>query len=53
MKKYLIEVLEEVSCDSAYYENAKTLIDKISSFDEVDYKYIPDNSLYTEFLGKK
>lgn len=53
MKKYLKEVLSEVKADSKYYEKATKLISKIDAFKEIDYKYIPDNSLYTEFLGKK
>lgn len=53
MKKYAIETLSEVAPESQYYEYAQALIKKLSSFDEVDYKYIPKNSLYTEFLGKK
>ncbi len=53
MKKYAIETLLEVLPESKYYKYAQGLIKKMSSLDEVDYKYIPRNSLYTEFLGKK
>ncbi|MBQ3589800.1 MAG: hypothetical protein II980_05045, partial [Clostridia bacterium] len=53
MKKYAIETLSEVQTESKYYEYAQALINKLSAFDEVDYEYIPKNSLSTEFLGKK
>lgn len=53
MKKYAIETLSEVQTESKYYKYAQALINKLSAFDEVDYEYIPKNSLYTEFLGKK
>ena len=53
MRNHLIEVLSEVKKESKYYEKASKLISKIESFGEIDYKYIPKNSLYTEFLGKK
>lgn len=53
MKKYLKEVLWEVKSDSKYYNKAQKLLSKLDNFLEIDYKYIPENSLYTEFLGKK
>lgn len=53
MKDYLKNVLSEVKADSKYYEKSQKLLSKIESFYEIDYKYIPKNSLYTEFLGKK
>ncbi len=53
MKKYAKETLLEVMPDSKYYESAQKLINKIDVLDEISYDYIPSNSLYTEFLGKK
>lgn len=53
MKKYLIEVLAVVKKESKYYEKATKILNKVSHLDEIDYKYIPKGSLYTEFLGKK
>lgn len=53
MKRYLIEVLSEIDKESKYYEKANKLQNKLRNIDEIDYKYIPNNSLYTEFLGKK
>ncbi|MBQ8145222.1 MAG: Flp pilus assembly complex ATPase component TadA [Clostridia bacterium] len=53
LKPYILEVLSEVNENSTYYDKAKNLIEKFSGLDEIKYEYIPKNSLYTEFLGKK
>ncbi len=53
MKKYIKEVLSEVPRESVYFEKAQKLINKFNEFEELSYDYIPKNSLYTEFLGKK
>lgn len=53
MRDYLINTLNEVNQDSKYYDKAQALIKKVESLDSIDYEYIPKNSLYTEFLGKK
>ncbi len=53
MKKYIKEVLSEVPIDSRYFDKAQKLSAKFDSFEELSYDYIPKNSLYTEFLGKK
>ena len=53
MKSYLVNVLSDFDKNSKYYEKAKTLLEKVKSFDEIKYDYIPKGSLYTEFLGKK
>ena len=53
MKKYLQEAFSEIPEESKYYKKAQSILDKISQFEEIDYKYIPKDSLYTEFLGKK
>ena len=53
MKKYITEALIEIEKNSKYYETAIKLLNKFSHLDEIDYKYIPNGSLYTEFLGKK
>ena len=53
MKKYLTEVLLEINKESKYFDKAQKLLDKIAHLDEINYEYIPENSLYTEFLGKK
>ena len=53
IKPYITEVLSEVAQDSKYYPIARELMNKFSNLDEIKYEYIPKNSLYTEFLGKK
>ena len=53
IKPYIQETLAEVKPDSKYYEQARVLLEKFASLDEISYDYIPENSLYTEFLGKK
>lgn len=53
MKPYIIDVLNEVSTSSKYYDRAMSLKSKFEGLDEISYDYIPKGSLYTEFLGKK
>ena len=53
IKPYIVSVLSEVASDSKYYPMAKDIMDKFANLDEIKYEYIPKNSLYTEFLGKK
>lgn len=53
MKKYITEVLSEIRKESKYYSRAQGMIEKFSTLPNIDYKYIPKDSLYTEFLGKK
>lgn len=53
IKPYIEATLAEVKPESKYYASARALLDKFSGLDEINYDYIPKNSLYTEFLGKK
>ena len=53
MKKYIKDVLSEVNEASRYYQKAQKLLSKFDLLEEISYDYIPKNSLYTEFLGKK
>ena len=53
LKKYIIEVLKDVDFSSKYYPKAKELKEKFDRLDEISFDYVPKNSLYTEFLGKK
>ena len=34
-------------------DKQKEILEKFDGLDEISYDYIPSNSLYTEFLGKK
>lgn len=53
MKKYVLETLREMKKNGLYFEEAEKLKKKFEGLDEISYDYIPANSLYTEFLGKK
>ncbi|MBE6674772.1 MAG: hypothetical protein E7596_06665 [Ruminococcaceae bacterium] len=53
IKPYILEVLSEIEKGSKYYDIAEGLMAKFENLDEIKYEYIPENSLYTEFLGKK
>lgn len=53
MKDYIIDVLSEVNEESKYYNSAQELIKRFINLERISYEYIPKDSLYTEFLGKK
>lgn len=53
IKPYIVQVLSEIKEDSKYYGQALTILNKFENIEEISYEYIPKNSLYTEFLGKK
>ncbi|MBQ8392557.1 MAG: Flp pilus assembly complex ATPase component TadA [Clostridia bacterium] len=53
IKKYIIEVLSDVEPSSRFYSKAFEMREKYKLLDEISFDYVPGNSLYTEFLGKK
>jgi hypothetical protein len=53
LKGYIIDILNEVEENSKYYNKANELKQKFLKLDSISYDYVPKNSLYTEFLGKK
>ena len=53
LKNYIIEILDEVEQDNVYYGQAISLRKKFEDLLSISYDYVPNNSLYTEFLGKK
>ncbi|MBQ9703980.1 MAG: Flp pilus assembly complex ATPase component TadA [Clostridia bacterium] len=53
LKKYIIEVLKDVEPGSKYYEKAMELENKFKALCDISFDYVPEGSLYTEFLGKK
>ena len=53
IKKYIIEVLKDVLPSSRYYGKAVELRDKYIGLPDISFDYVPADSLYTEFLGKK
>lgn len=53
LRGYIIDILNEVDENSKYYSKAMELKEKFLKLDTISYDYVPSNSLYTEFLGKK
>lgn len=53
MKPYLKDALSKIPRSSQYFDDAESLLKKFENIQEISYDYIPENSLYTEFLGKK
>ena len=53
LRGYIVDILNEVEENSKYYDKAKELKNKFLKLDTISYDYVPKNSLYTEFLGKK
>ena len=53
LRPYVLSILEKVKADSLYYPQAEALKNKFISLPEIAYNLVPDNSMYTEFLGKK
>ena len=53
LKDYIVDILDEVEENSKYYDKAKELKEKFLKLDSISYDYVPKNSLYVEFLGKK
>lgn len=51
IKSYLIPILDEVHPESEYRKTADEMIKKIEAFDDISYAYVPENSVYKEFLG--
>ena len=52
LRDYIIDILSEIKKDSKYYIKANELVRKYRALNcSIDYKYIPRDSIYTEFLG--
>ncbi|MGN0447258.1 MAG: uridine kinase [Acutalibacteraceae bacterium] len=50
-KSEAIKLLSHVKADSEYFENANSLIQRLSLFETIQKEDIPDNSLLHEFIG--
>lgn len=50
LKNELFKILPEVKKDSKYYEKAHWILEILSSADEISAGYLPENSLYHEFM---
>ncbi|MBQ9121320.1 MAG: hypothetical protein IJY12_03025 [Clostridia bacterium] len=53
LKPYVLSILAEVKEDSPYFAQAEVLRIKFEPLPEISYGLVPENSMYTEFLGKK
>lgn len=51
MKKYALEMLQQVPYDSEYFIQANRLSKFLKYFNDIDDKYIPCNSILREFIG--
>lgn len=50
LKESLCSILSEVRKESKYYEKAESIISVLKNADTVSEKYLPENSLYHEFM---
>ena len=51
MKKYALPLLENVGQDSPYFPIAERLLRMLKYFDNLEDKWVPNNSLMREFIG--
>lgn len=51
IKPYIMPLLDSVPADSIYRPHADAIIQKLAPLEVIDYKYVPDKSVYKEFLG--
>ena len=52
LKKYAMPLLREISPEQEEYSEAKRLYRLLSYFKDIDSKYVPNQSLLREFIGK-
>lgn len=53
IKPYVLPLLESIRPESAHFEKARALIDKFKNIPVIDSKFVPETSVYREFIGKK
>lgn len=51
IKPFAIPLLETIKEDSEYFEKAQGLLEKLSAVPEIDADYVPDDSVFREFIG--
>ena len=49
---YILPMLESLKDDAVYSGKVKQVVDILEAFDDIDYTYIPKNSLLREFIGE-
>ncbi|MBR6736486.1 MAG: nucleoside kinase [Oscillospiraceae bacterium] len=48
---YVLPILEDLKKNTVSHAKAYQLVNMLEEFDDIDYKYIPENSLLREFIG--
>ena len=51
LKKYLMPLLEEIDNTHPEYAESKRLYEFLKYFEDIEDKYVPENSLLREFIG--
>ena len=51
LKKYALPLLQEIDNTNVEYAEAKRLAEFLKYFEDIDDKYVPENSLLREFIG--
>lgn len=53
IKPFLIPLLEGLSKDSIYKDEANALIKRVQSLPTIDQRFVPENSVFREFIGER
>ena len=48
---YILPMLGEMKDDSVFAGKVRQIVEILEAFDDIDYSYIPENSLLREFIG--
>lgn len=49
---YILPMIESLKDDGVYSGKVKQIVDTLEAFEDIDYRYIPEDSLLREFVGK-
>lgn len=50
---YILPMIEELKDNAVYKGKVRQIVDLLEAFEDIDYLYIPKNSLLREFIGEK
>ncbi len=53
IKPFVLPLLSGIANDSKYKSEADSLIKKLENIPVIDAKYVPDNSVFREFIGER
>ncbi|HWP51816.1 MAG TPA: nucleoside kinase [Clostridia bacterium] len=48
---YILPMIESLKDDRVYSGKVKQIVDLLEAFEDIDYRYIPEDSLLREFIG--